>query len=614
MPQNWSADYPPTRRRRHLSILGLICALAAFLAAFSSLRQAASAQTVKHQTAFTVSACCDFGSVSYNVFNSNAIGLANNWVLLPLTVENYPSLSTFTPDLASSWSLHGRHLTVTIRHGVKWQDGQPVTSTDLYDTVLLDGTDGAAMWSDISNVAAPTKGEVVFTLRPSEPAVLAEDNILPTFVYPSSVYGRFVTANLKADEIAYYTKDDSNPSAAGSMPQYKDMSTVFTKLAAYPVKSLMGDGPFELKAVTTNEASLVKWDGYYRAKDVHVTTVHYYDEANQLVYPLLTTGTLQFTSVELPAPILASWRKTPHAHVVANPSAGPVIPFNDAQYPLDEVPVRQALAYIIPRTTASLDAYGSAKGAAGVAEATPDGLPPNIQDAYLTKAQVRKLNRYPVDDAKAAHLLQSVGFHKSGQRWITARGTPFTLTLFAESGASDVQTAYVAMSKALDAFGIPTTVQSVESATLTADQSNGNFTAGFDEPGGVNPLGILNNMLGPSENFPSLGSYAGKKGLGFGPTEDLPGLGRVDVPQTIATEESTTPPGPAMRKLVWDWARLVNTDVPYLWYATKIYQLSYSTREFGDWPSATSKLWKIMTFDRDGGLVLAITEGYVRPR
>ena len=32
-----------------------------------------------------------------------------------------------------------------------------------------------------------------------------------------------------------------------------------------------------------------------------------------------------------------------------------------------------------------------------------------------------------------------------------------------------------------------------------------------------------------------------------------------------------------MKQLVWDWARLVNQQVPYLTYATKVYQFPHSS-------------------------------------
>lgn len=534
---------------------------------------------------------------------------------LPLAVEDYPSLSDFTPALASSWSVKGQQLTVHIRPGVNWQNGQPVTSTDLYDTAILDGTDDSTFWDDISNVTAPNSSEVVFTVSPKESPVLAEDAIFQElYVTPASVYGKFVTPALKADEIAYYAKEVSNPTAAASMPQEKAIAKVYTSLASYDVSSVMGDGPFELENVTSSEAELVKWAGFYDASKVHVAGVDYYCEANQDVYPLLTSGVLQFTSVELPPAILHRWTTTSGSDMYAHPTSGLVMAFNNQKYPFNEVQVRQAFAYVIPRTTMADDTYGKERDAAGVAEESPDGLPGYLQAAYLTPAEAAQLERYPVDDAKAASLLESVGFHKKGGQWYTAHGQQFSVTLYAESGASDVSTAYSVAAEALTSFGIKTSVEDVAEATLKADELDGDFTVGFEEPGGVNPLDVFDQMLGTANNFPSLGSYAGDKGLGFGPTFDVPGVGTVNVSQTIDHEDVTTPPGPVMDRLVWDWARVVNEQVPYLWYATKVYQLSYSTKEFSDWPPQTSPLWPIMSANRDAGLVLAITEGYLRPR
>ena len=607
---------PSSTHHRRASRLAFPFAATLAVTSFVGAPFAQAAPEHSSQGAFlTISACCSFGSYSYNEFNPNSLGLAKNWVLLPLAVEDYPSLDKFTPVLASSWSVQGRELTVHIRSGVNWQNGQPVTSTDLYDTVLLDGTNASSFWEDITNVSAPSPSEVVFTLRPKESPVLAEDAIFgDIYTVPASVYGSFVTPALKSDELAYYAKEATNPTAASSMPQQKAIAKVFTKLASYNVTSLMGDGPFELNNITSSEAQLVKSNGYYKASDVHVAGVDYYDEANQDVYPLLTSGVLQFTSVELPPSLLARWTKTPGAHMFVHASGGLVMTFNDSKYPLNQVQVRQALAYVIPRGTMAADAYGKSPDAAGNAEASPDGLQGYVQSQYLTPAEVAQLNRYPVDHAKAASLLKSVGFTKKGGQWLTAHGQPFSLTLYSESGASDVDTAYSAAAEVLTAFGIKTSVEDVSPATLTADQSNGDFTAGFTQPGGVNPLIVLDDVLGPSMNFPSLGSYAGDKGIGFGPTASVPGLGSVNVAQTIAQESVSAAPGTAMDKLVWDWAREVNTQVPYLWYGTKMYQLSYSTTQFSDWPPHNSPLWSVMIQSRDTGLVLAITDGYIRPK
>jgi hypothetical protein len=55
-------------------------------------------------------------------------------------------------------------------------------------------------------------------------------------------------------------------------------------------------------------------------------------------------------------------------------------------------------------------------------------------------------------------------------------------------------------------------------------------------------------------------------------------------------EYETVGPGPEMNALTWDWARLVGQQVPYLWYATKVYQFPFSTTHYTDYPPLNSKV------------------------
>jgi peptide/nickel transport system substrate-binding protein len=98
----------------------------------------------------------------------------------------------------------------------------------------------------------------------------------------------------------------------------------------------------------------------------------------------------------------------------------------------------------------------------------------------------------------------------------------------------------------------------------------------------------------------------------------VPGLGNVNVPATIDDQLAATEPGPKMKELTWDWAQLVNEDVPYIWYATKLYQFSYLSKDFDNWPpkddQGSSPLWDIMGANLSGGMVLAMEQGYIRPK
>lgn len=615
-----------TRRpARRLSFVAAASALALTLTSLSGGAASATTLSKAPEAASTSqylgwSPCCSWGTTwSYNMFNTYDLGILQNLTYLPLAAQEVPSLTKFIPILASSWSTSGQNLTVHIRPGVKWQDGQPVTSKDLYDTWVLYGTNGDYGWGDIANITTPNASTAVFTIAKGIPMALAEDNIFSGYVYPSSVYGKFVTPNLKAADIAYNNAARANPTTATKTAAYKTVNNAFLTISKAPVSisQIDGDGPYTLAAINTSEAKMVKWNGYYNAKNIHVPGIDYYDQGNTDIYPQLLSNTADFSNVFMPANIITEYLGK-GGHIATPPAFGFVMAFNNAKYPLNNVKVRQALAYAIPRKTMTLAAYGSSKYAGGSYAPVPDGLPVNIQNLYLTKSQISKLNPYNTNDAKAAKLLKSAGFHKKGSRWFTAKGKPFTLTLTANSATTDIVESFTSAAKALTAFGIKSQVEATSGTIQSANLTNGNFQINMAFPGGQDPLQIFNAMLGSGLNYITLGSYAGKRGLGFGPTVNVPGLGKVNV-HTITDQFNSVGPGPKMRQLTWDWARLVNQQLPYLYYATKTYQFSYSTKHFTDFPptnaKGTSTLWNIMGNDNmETGLLLMLDRGYIRPK
>jgi len=572
--------------------------------------------------ALGMSPCCSWGtSWSYNVYSPIALGIGDGYVFQRLAEEDYPSLTQFTPQLATSWKVSGNTLTLHLRTGVNWQNGQPFTSKDVYDTILLDGTNETAFWDDVAGVAAPNSSTVVITLRPGTSPVLFEDALFTlTFIYPSSVYGSVITPNLESQEVAYYKVYATNVAAADKMPQYKAISAVFNKLVALPVSlsDYIGTGPFRLTAINTSVAKMVKWDGFYGASKVHVPAMTYYNNPNEAIYPQLFSGAADFSNVYMPTPILDRWLHTPGANMALTKAFGFQMEFNDAKYPLNLTKVRQALAYVIPRNLMVDAAYGTSPYAGGTVATPPDGLPGYNNAQYLTPKQVASLNPYNVNPAKATALLDSVGFKKKGGTWYTPKGAKFTLTLYANSATSDIVTSFTSAAKALTAFGIPSSVVAEQGAVLAEQEGKGDFQVAAELNGSVNPLENFEYMLGPGNNYPTLGNYAGDRSMGFGPVVDVPGLGKVNVSATIAKEYETVGPGPEMNALTWDWARLVDQQVPYLWYATKVYQFPFSTAHYTDYPPLnsqhTSALWNIIGEDMGPGIALAMEEGYIRPK
>jgi peptide/nickel transport system substrate-binding protein len=620
---------PGRPRRRSLALAAAGFAVALLAAACSGGSSGGGSAST---TAYLKWApCCSWGTTwSLNFYNPLALTIGDGLIQLPLAVEDDPSLTGFTPQLASSWTASGDTLTINLRSGVNWQNGKPVTSTDVLDTLVLNGLGGAGGvtaaagtggWLYISGVSTPNSHEVVVTTRPGTDMTLLEDELFPSIILPSSQYGQFVTSSLEQDDVAYYAEELTNPAAANKTPQYAAMQAAYKKLSAYNPPQLIGDGPFELKAINTSEALLPKSPDFYDASSIHVSGIDYLNDQNQGIYPLLLGGQADFSNVYMSPAILKEWAATPGSHTAIPQGFTFSLMFNDHAYPLNMTAVRQAIAYVIPRANMVASAYGgsSVTDRGGVLNEYPDGLPSYENSLYLTPSQIASLNTYPVNDAKATSLLQSAGFHKSGGKWIMPNGKPFTLSFLVNSATTDIVSSFDEAATALTAFGISSSLDATQGTIQQADLYNGDYQLNMDLQGGPNPLyNNFDQLLGSITNFETAGSYAGDRGVGFGPTMTVPGLGSVDVPATIDRESEEVGPGSEMNSLVYDWAREVNTQLPFITYATKVFQFPYSSRNFTDWPpmnaQGTSPLWDIMgQGNGNEALTLMLEDGYIRP-
>jgi len=567
--------------------------------------------------------CCSWGTTwSLNAYSPIALTIGEGLIQLPLAVENDPSLTSFTPQLASSWSTSGNTLTINIRPGVKWQNGQAVTSKDVYDTIVLDGTNNTAGWLYISGVTAPNSHEVVVTARPGTDMALLEDQLFTVTMLPASTYGQFVTPSLEQEDAAYFAEDFKNPAAAQKMPQYTAMQAAFKKLSAYNVPKIIGDGPFSLKAINTAEALLVKSPTFYDAAQVHIPGIDYLNDQNQAIYPKLFSDAADFSNVYMSPAILKRWQSTSGSNTAIPRGFTFSLVFNSHAYPLNMTAVRQAIAYVIPRANMVASAYGggSIRDRGGVLNTVPDGLPTYLNPIYLTPSQISQLNTYPVNHAKATSLLQSAGFHKRGATWMMPNGKPFTLSFLVNSATSDIVSSFDEASSALTAFGIKSSLDATQGTTQSNDVFKGDFQLSMDLQGGPNPLyNNFDQLLGSITNYEHLGNFSGDRGLGFGPTMNVPGLGKVDIPTTIDSESEKVGPGPEMNKLVWDWARLVNQQLPFITYATKVYQFPYSSQNFGDWPpvnsQGTSPMWNVLgQGNMTQELTVMLENGFIKPK
>lgn len=592
-----------------VSVLGMVAT-----ACGAAPQSVATKSASTHGPAFLMTTNAPWGtSWSYNYFSPDYIGEMSSLSLLPLAFRTPAGPSTYVPQLATSWKLRNGTLSVKLRKGVTWQNGQTVTSKDVLDTFLLNGIDFASVWDDaISSVAAPSRDEVTFKLDSGITLPNAEADILTVLVLPAREYAKFITPGLTRQVESYYRAVRSNPTTATNTAAGKALTALNKRLLDFSPPSVIGDGPYRVTGVTSSEVKFVKSPRFYGASKVRVGSFIWQETtaSNNIGEMISGDGDLSWTGDTGPI-----YRKMESEGVklVTPPffTQGDIY-YNSRHYPFNLLAVRQAVTYVINRP----DLLELQDGADGFTWNVPVKHPAllyyAIEHRYLTKAQIDSLNTYRYNLTKAAKLLESVGFTKRNGQWYTPKGARFTITYQVPAGWTGEVASATIIPRWLDAFGIKTTGVAVEQPGYWTYQEKGEFEMdwGFVTGGGVDPLQWYANVL---SGMNSGSTKTGNIGIGFGPVMNVPGLGKVNVPQTLTKEAETVPPGPQMKKLTWDWARLVNQELPVFSYDSKTLPIQYSTKHF-TWPGKNSPLWKDLAFNTGGGMAILMESGQVRPR
>lgn len=547
-------------------------------------------------------------SKSYNHFSPDIPYQVNNLMFLPLAFQAPHGLTSFIPQVATSWTSTKNSITVQLRR-MSWQGGAPLTSTDVVDSFLLAGVDASGVWDAVSAVHATGKHTVVFTLAPNVGLAPAEALILPTAIVSAQQYGKFVTPALAKTVVKYEAEVRSDPTAAAASPLGHTMSTALTTLEKYNPPTLIGDGPFRLDSWTQDQALFSKSPTFFDASHVKVSKFIVQDTNASVDEGGVISGSCDQSMSGMPKTILEKDAQLPGHHVYYPLTyAQKSLQINDRRYPLNLTAVRQAIAYIIHRKAVIPLVYGNNMTYRFVVH--PSLLYYGNELQYVTKSQLDSLNSYPYDPRKATQLLDSQGFKKVHGTWYLPDGKPFKLTITVVAVFPNDVLDFKTFATWLSDFGIKTTEVALAATEVTSSVENGNYDlAEFDYFGGIDPLQAMDDLLGSGHNFTS----KTEPDLGFGPTEVVPGLGKVDVPATIQKDASALSYGTTMKRTVWDWARFINKELPAIPFGDRRFGVMFSTLHY-KWPSKTSPLWTLTAFNNYAGLITMLERGYLTPR
>ncbi|HVX43811.1 MAG TPA: ABC transporter substrate-binding protein [Mycobacteriales bacterium] len=552
-------------------------------------------------------------SLPLNPYAPGYVGDAFDLVRLPLAyvLPAPDKFGTYYPELATSWEISGNDVTIHLRKSARWQDGSPFTSKDVLTSLLLSGVEMNQLWAVLAGVSTPDAGTVVLHISKSNSPALALDAAMQVAILPASQYGSLIPAGLQQDLVTYWKvyqpvhATNATVAAAAATPAYKAISGAGAELVKFSPKKLIGNGPFQLYKMTSSEVLLKKWDGFWDAEKVTAPWAEMLAMDNGTAVPAFLTGRVDFTdSVPFTDPIyervdrdssLKSWQVDTNVQQIG-------LFFNFKHYPLNIRGVRQALAHVIDRKKlAQVDVGGSRIQRPPVQY--PAGIHETLAKQFLTDDQRSSLDPYSLDTEKAADILQNSGFTKRDGTWYTPEGKKFSLTITVQAGNGEFEADGTAIAQMLGKFGIPTTSTPLQTTALNQAITAGNFAAvvWFVDNGTLNPLTYFNNTL-VTYNFPASWNGQGKclangnpcqTTIGIGPFGDVPGLGQVNLAQTINHQLITTPPGPKWNELTWSWAQYINRELPILPLQNNTIHASYSTKRYTNWPAPSSKLWSL---------------------
>jgi peptide/nickel transport system substrate-binding protein len=451
-----------------LLLIGVVAAVAAIWAASGSgarpTKTAASGSSVTISNESGTTWTCGF-----NPYNPSVNILSVGTVYEELVFVNGLKSGATTPWLASAfaWSNGNRTLTFTMRPGVKWTDGQPLTAADVVYTFKLlkahPALDLNAVWSVLSNVAQ--KGDkVVFDFKTSA---------VPYFYYIA----------------------DQTP----IVPQH-----IWSKIAnpvTYNDPHPVGTGPYAMASCSPQVVKYAKNPSYWQKGLPKVDNVYYpsftsNDPANQE----LASGEAQWGSQFIPNINNYYLSKSPNHHIWFAPVANVSMFMNLTDPILSNVAVRKAIAYAIDRSRVSqIGEYGYEP---------PSNQTGVVSPTFKSWVKPGLASAYSYDPAKAISTLKAAGFTESGGVFHTPSGKPLSFTIINIGGYSDWVAAVQVIQSELKAVGIKLTPENLSSTTFDADLYNGKFQLAYNsETGGPAPYYELRQIL-YSKNSAPIGKSA----------------------------------------------------------------------------------------------------------
>ncbi|HEX4702946.1 MAG TPA: ABC transporter substrate-binding protein [Pseudonocardiaceae bacterium] len=358
---------------------------------------------------------------------------------------------------AADWSNNFSTLTLTVRSGVSWSDGQAMTPDDVAYTFLLLKKYAALNTNALPIQDATVSGNKVTVTFASSQFVNQYKALTQVYVVPKHIWSTMSDPT---------TNTDQNP---------------------------VGTGPYTVKSFTSQTVILTERSSYWqplpKVKEIRYTS--YNDNNAQTT--ALSTGAAEWSFVFIPNAKAVYTSKDPAHYQLWFPATLGVhgLWFNTQKAPFNNPALRRAISMVINRA----DIFN--EGEAGyfyppVTNIT--GIPTPAGDSFISSQY--KGQNVNIDVAGAKKTLTDAGFTYNGNTLTDPSGKAVTLTLSDPSGWSDYQTDLAILKDNMATIGINASIDKANEDAWTKDVDTGQFDAVMHwTNGGATPYDEYENIM-----------------------------------------------------------------------------------------------------------------------
>ena len=443
--------------------------------------------------------------------------------------------------LASSyaWSNGGKTITFTIRQGVKWNNGTPLTAADVaftYKYVTAHGT-GA---DDINlgglaptSITQPTSDTVQLTFASAQYMNL--ENLGGQAIIPQSVWSSI-----------------------------KDPAT-------YTDPTPVGSGPYKLGNYTNEGFTMVANPSYWGGA-VSVPKVYFpVYTTNASAQNALFGGQIDWTGNYIPNLQTDFIQKDPSTNYAfeGSNSSNALYP-NLSKFPTNQLAVRKAIDLALNRT--AIGTQGESGLEAPVLNAS--GITQPAFSAWLAPSLAKDNLPATGSPSQAASVLTAAGYKKDSAGFFALNGKEVDIAITTPGAYSDYANDVELAVSELNAAGIKATFDNTTPAQYDADATNGDFSMLLRwGSGGISPFNLYNGWLNPSLIGTGQGNYEKLNDPTM--TADL---AKLNGDSTIAQQTADLTP----------IEQYVATELPVVPTTTSAEWCEYSSAHYTGWPTQSN--------------------------